>query len=90
MRSRMTSLIAFTRIYPHRTEATTSCDNEQCRGSWTQGWDLGLETELGGKFFSVQGREHDLGNGHIVCTARTVPVRALSGNPGIHIPHLLL
>lgn len=44
-------LTAFTRNYPHGKEVRTSCDNKQCRKSWSQRWDLGLEMELGGKAF---------------------------------------
>ena len=51
----MAVLIAFTRSYPHGKEVTTSCDNKQCRGSWSQGWDLGLEMELGRKAFLSAG-----------------------------------
>lgn len=45
----MTVLIAFTRNYPHGKEVRTSCDNKQCRKSWSQRRDLGVEMELGGK-----------------------------------------
>lgn len=54
-RPKVPVLIAFTRSQPYGKDVTISRDSEQRRGSWSHGYDLGLETELGQNVFLSAG-----------------------------------